>query len=501
MPKTKITEVDNTGRTPQESSAVVYIPGPLVRGSLTSTNPTLYTTRTELASSTIAYDKDSLSYKLAYYLLGLGAEVVYQGLPYIISEEGTPTTVTYVARLETDTQQPDVFTFVLSQLGGRVYTLKDNTISWDAGASGEETSAEIVDGAATLTVDDKEVTLVFDFINSTINYSFTTNVESGVDTSLIDWNLLADKTIFNIRFLTLGGLNIQDAATLTDLQRNMIKCAAKRGDAVALLDAPVNIERGETVSSNISSVIVQAVRTYFDGILTDNTVSVSDTGTYAACLSPHFLGNINEEEVEDIPASFGYLFAFSRSVVNNPTWYAIAGSFRGSVTELISPVVEYTNADCEVLQARATSGEVELDGENDRVGRAINPIAKINPFGYLIWGNSTFKYNDGPDSLTASSFLNVRNLCCDLKKQLYYASKKYTFEQNDDVLWVNYKSEFTPLLDRMQSGRGILGYKVQKLTTDKRARIKARITIVPIEAVEDFEIEVLLTNEDTTITE
>lgn len=501
MPKTKITEVDNTGRTLQASSAVVYIPGPLVRGSLTSTNPTLYTTRAELASSTIAYDRDSLSYKLAYHLLSLGTEVVYQGLPYIESEEGTPTTAAYTTKLEADTLQPDVFTFVLSQLGDRVYTLKDNTISWDAGASGEETSAEVVDGTATLTVDEREITLVFDFINSTINYSFVVYLDAGVDTSLIDWNLLADKTIFNIRFLTLGGLNIQDASVLTDLQRSMIKCAAKRGDAIALLDAPVDIERGETINSNISSAIVQTVRTYFDGILTDTTVSTSDTGTYATCLSPHFLGTINEEEVEDIPASFGYLFAFSRSVVNNPTWYAVAGKFRGNVTELIAPVVEYTNADCEVLQARATSGEVELDEDNDRVGRAINPIANINPFGYLIWGNSTFKYNNGPDSLTASSFLNIRNLCCDLKKQLYYASKKYTFEQNDDVLWVNYKSEFTPLLDRMQSGRGIFGYKVQKLTTDRRARIKARITIVPIEAVEDFEIEVLLTNQDTTITE
>ena len=106
-------------------------------------------------------------------------------------------------------------------------------------------------------------------------------------------------------------MDVQDASVLTDLQRSMITCAAKRGDAIALLDAPVGIERGETISSNISSEIVQAVRTYFDGILTDTTVSASDKGTYAACLSPHFLGAINEEEVEDIPATFSQIILSS----------------------------------------------------------------------------------------------------------------------------------------------------------------------------------------------
>lgn len=101
--------------------------------------------------------------------------------------------------------------------------------------------------------------------------------------------------------------------------------------------------------------------------------------------------------------------------------------------------------------------------------------------------------NDGLNTvLKASAFLNIRNLANSVKKALYEAANKYTFEQNSEVLWVNFKSEVAPLLDRMQSGNGILGYKFIRIKTDKKARLKARLIIIPIEPVEDFELEVFL---------
>ena len=94
--------------------------------------------------------------------------------------------------------------------------------------------------------------------------------------------------------------------------------------------------------------------------------------------------------------------------------------------------------------------------------------------------------------LTASSFLNVRQLCIDIKKTLYRAARRFTFEPNSDELWFNFKGAITPLLDEMKANQGINGYQVIRVKTNKKALFVARIKIVPIEAVEDFDLTVEL---------
>lgn len=48
------------------------------------------------------------------------------------------------------------------------------------------------------------------------------------------------------------------------------------------------------------------------------------------------------------------------------------------------------------------------------------------------------------------------------------------------------------MLERMKADQGVKDYKIEKVYTDKKATLKARIRIVPIEAVEDFLLEVSL---------
>lgn len=68
------------------------------------------------------------------------------------------------------------------------------------------------------------------------------------------------------------------------------------------------------------------------------------------------------------------------------------------------------------------------------------------------------------------------------------------FEQNTDVLWSNLKAQIVPLLDRMQTGNGIEGYKMIRVPTQKKATVIGRIRIIPIEAVEDFILTIELTD-------
>lgn len=291
------------------------------------------------------------------------------------------------------------------------------------------------------------------------------------------WEALKDKTLYDVRFLTTGGYACPDS--------NMVACAESRGDCVALIDVP----------SDASSAAY--IRALFDGKKDEKNASTSAYGTYgifkskyAACFAPWFSGSLGSDGTEGIPGCFGYLFSYARSIQSNPMWYAVAGTFRGSISELSDVKIKFSNADVEMLQARAKTGEVGLDDSGDNVGCAINPIAYVRGYGYLIWGNRTLLENSS--GTTASSFLNVRNLCSEIKKTMWAAARKYTFEQNSTTLWLNFKHQITPLLDRMVSGNGIESYTFERVSTTAKARLAARLSIVPIEGVEDFELNVYL---------
>ena len=44
----------------------------------------------------------------------------------------------------------------------------------------------------------------------------------------------------------------------------------------------------------------------------------------------------------------------------------------------------------------------------------------------------------------------------------------------------------------MKADQGITGYKISRVATDKKALLIAKIRIVPIEALEDFDISIYL---------
>ena len=332
-----------------------------------------------------------------------------------------------------------------------------------------------------------------------LNLGFEVLVEALSDSETPNWTKLEDRSLYDVRFFTLGAFTegatytngvIDTSKTcfnMTGEVQNMISTAAKRGDCIALVNADEN--------ATGYSYTVSDVRSSFD--------SLSD-GEYAAAFSPWFYTKNSDFTTDGtevkIPAAFGYLFAYANATKNNPEWYAIAGFERGIIPELSKVCHSFTTAEIEVLQARSAEAEVALDDSADNVGYAINPICYVRPAGNIIYGNRTLRVNDASKKLIASSFLNIRNGLSAIKKVMYEASRKYTFEQNTETLWINFQSYVTPLLDRMQSGNGILGYTFIRQRTDAKARLKARLNLVPVEAVEDFDLEVYLTD-DLTVSE
>jgi hypothetical protein len=318
----------------------------------------------------------------------------------------------------------------------------------------------------------------------------------------INWDKLTDRGLYSIKFLTAGGLELDVSPqtgkeTLdTSSMNKMLAAAAKRGDCIALLD-------------HSKEITVVADSTYADAVRKDLGLNIEASST-SSTSSGALVSNANLKfgaafspwctiSGKEMPPSFAFLSAYAASVATNPNWYASAGKSRGVIPNITAVKHSYGDVEVNSLQARTIKADGDF-GDNDNTGIAINPIAYIRAFGdYVVWGNRTLVKNDA--GLTASSFLNIRNLCCDVKKELYSAARDFTFEQNDDILWANFSARIKPLLDKALSGGGIKGYKLMKEETGKRGRLKARVKIVPIEAVEDFDLTLELTDSLETVGE
>lgn len=286
---------------------------------------------------------------------------------------------------------------------------------------------------------------------------------------------LKDRNQFNVKFLLADDVGDDSATSLegSDLD-NALQIAAYRRDCVVVYGK---------ASAKFSAAEIKLLDQKAWGESEADTTSfpAGETGSYGKyCLA--FYGNaLIDGEHNSYPANLAYILAFLNAKNSgNAEWLATAGAKRGLIPVTLS---------VGVLK------ESEIDSMQPRVGgtegsHSINPIANINPWGVRIWGARTAMKIEAGEEVTASHFANIRVLLCDLKKRLYKASRTYQFEQNNDVLWVNFISSINELLEEMKQSYGIAGYKWIRGESDERAKLKASLRIVPVEPVEDFDLTI-----------
>ena len=300
---------------------------------------------------------------------------------------------------------------------------------------------------------------------------------------------LADKGNYSIKYLTSGAYPVYEYNN-NSVTTQMLDLAEARGDCVAFIDHTDSPQRER--NTNI-------VGNVYYNVKKDNVFSAK--GEFGTMFTPWASYNrITTDKTDDnriklsgsvrMPASFAYFMALADSIKTNANWLAIAGSARGVVPNLAT----------DGMTTNIPNGTADLMQPRD--GIAINAITNIKPYGWTIWGNRTLKTNsDG--NLTATSFLNIRNLISDVKKTTYRVARRLTFEQNNDILWVNFKGLISPTLDRMLTGYGISGYKIVRDTQHERASEKAtvcaKIILYPTYAVEDFYITVVLKDDEVNV--
>lgn len=331
------------------------------------------------------------------------------------------------------------------------------------------------------------------YIYDQLNTVFDVSNKSGI----------VDRGNFSVKYLTSGGYPVfeytDDPTSNNTLATKMLSMAETRGDCIALIDHTHNIERTINPNSNNHSVYEELqdfapengeFGSMFTPYITYNRI----TTDYNAILEDDGYGATKVTRGENVGSSsitaagsFAYLTSLADSIKTNANWLAIAGVTRGGVRNIGNMVTNICNAHADDMQKRT--------------GVSINAITNIRPYGNVIWGNRTLK--DNAENLVATSFLNIRNLVSDVKKTCYRVARSTTFEQDTDVLWMNFKNSIAQTLDRMVSGYGISGYKIVRDNTHYRAKEKAticaKIILYPTYAVEDFYITVVLKDAEVTV--
>lgn len=247
-----------------------------------------------------------------------------------------------------------------------------------------------------------------------------------------------------------------------------------RGDCIALIELDENSYTNTASAAKPEIQIRDAIQR-----LSTAMGDMAGCGKYCALTVPSVYYNDGRK----FPGGFHYLSCFINSLRQGfAEWYAAAGYTRG----VSSYVIDHTSVKLGEIAINALEPrQKQVDGQI-----ACNVIANFRG-SYYLWGNRTAHPLNDSD-LTASSFLNIRQLCTTIKKQLYVACRRFTFDPNSDTLWFNFVNAIKPTLEAMKADQGVRDYKIMKITTDKKATLKAKIRIIPIEAVEDFDLTVSL---------
>lgn len=310
---------------------------------------------------------------------------------------------------------------------------------------------------------------------------------------------IADRNTYNIKFITTGAYQSFD---VTNLPEAMLKLAATRGDCVAVID--YDKSKKSDPYSDITKIWT-AVNTKFANsidVTTGPSEYKEDARNYGTMIAPwgkftvgNRFENIEYKESDNtnivtLPGSFAYLTSFANSAQTNPNFYATAGVTRGIPPTLIETTLIVNGAQAEKVQPD------KQDASNAN-GIAINPITRIDPYGYAIWGNRTLHFNT--TELVASSFLNIRILSSDVKKLVRNAALKLNFEIKSEILWLNFKALISPELDKLIAKNGLEKYKLTQVDTNDRGKVKAIITLFCTYAVESWDIEIDLTDSYVTV--
>jgi len=286
---------------------------------------------------------------------------------------------------------------------------------------------------------------------------------------------MSDKYLYNIKFITSGGYTSATAP----LYNAMVSLASTRGDALALLDAPVGTS-------------ADAESTYW-------YTTVPINSSYAASHAPWANLSLKTGTAKWCPPSFVFLYQLSKSInAGNKIWQPMAGVNRATVSEVNR--LEYN------IGAATLDNWQNHGGTGTYVYQSINPIMRLRQYGYVIYGQRTLYYINSTTH-SALEELAVRMVSIEIKRKIFETCIRLSFEFNNLHTWNEFKGTMIPYLDSLYQNDAITSYQVimnSNTTTPtdiQQNKVNGVVRITAGRAVEYFDIGFELTPSGATFTE
>lgn len=271
---------------------------------------------------------------------------------------------------------------------------------------------------------------------------------------------IKDKYLYDVKFVTAGGYT-DSSVSDTVLSTAQVALCTERKDCFAILDIPFGTRMAD-------------VTTFF---------TKHDT-SYAAAYAPWCYTKLPTGDKEWMAPSYSFLYTLGRSIKDgNMVYDAPAGVLKASMPQVIKPEYEI-------------GGDV-LNNWTSANPQSINPIMKLRNYGYVIYGQNTLYniQNKSNNKESALQKINVRLAINEVRRLLFRAGIRMTFQANTIRTWNEFKAIVEPELAIMKSNNGIYDYLVKMdntTTTDEDIQnntIRAQVSISITKAVENFEID------------
>lgn len=276
------------------------------------------------------------------------------------------------------------------------------------------------------------------------------------------YNFIVDKYIYDVKFITAGGYTNASMSNPKIAEAEVI-LANTRKDCFAIVDFPKG-----TVKTEVTKWFTQ---------------DVFDT-SYAAAFAPWCYIKLPSGNADWMAPSYLFMYTLGLSVkAGNPVYSAPAGVLKASMPQVIKPEYEI-------------GGDL-LDYWQGSNPQSVNPLMKLRNYGYVIYGQRTLYNIQNKDQKMASALqqINVRLSINEVRRILFDAAIKLTFQANNQRTWNEFKSTVTPKLDAMVSNGGITDYliKMDETTTTpediQNNTIRAKVKVSITKAIENFEID------------
>jgi phage tail sheath protein FI len=279
-------------------------------------------------------------------------------------------------------------------------------------------------------------------------------------------DVLSDKSATEFQLLCLPGLR---APAVTDYA---ITSAEDRFDALLVMDIQEKDKADALIEDDL-------VRPHVRNTIKQFENRVLDTSFAAAYFPDVLMRRPSDNAPIVVPPSVGMMGVMSRNDSIADPWFAPAGLQRGR------------------LAASDTQVQMNRDLLDELYDADINPIyvPAGRPGEVYAFGQKTLLQNQ-----SALDRINVRRLLIDIRRKVRKVGEQLLFEPNRESTLSAFSALVEPIMQDVQSRRGVTRYKVQVDTSTttqndiENNTIRGKIYLQPTKSVEFISLDFVVAN-------